>query len=104
MVKKDKMPNKMIGKYLKTYLGQEVKLLQEVSSEITFQIPNALSAKFKDFFAKFDVDLDQIGIRSYGISVTTLEEVFLKVGHGELPVDKSKANLEIKAQISIDTS
>ena len=39
--------------------------------------------KFKDFFNKFDNDLDSLGIRSYGISVTTLEEVFLKVGHGE---------------------
>lgn len=36
MVKKSKEPNKMIGKYLMAHLGPEVKLLQEVSSEITF--------------------------------------------------------------------
>ena len=72
------------------HLGSEVKLLQEVSSEITFQIPNSLSGKFKDFFSKFDSELDTLGIRSYGISVTTLEEVFLKVGHGDIPDDKAK--------------
>jgi ATP-binding cassette, subfamily A (ABC1), member 3 len=104
MVKKTKESNKMIGKYLMAHLGPEVKLLQEVSSEITFQIPNALSTKFKDFFTKFDVELDQLGIRSYGISVTTLEEVFLKVGHGELPDDISKATSEVKAHMSIDAS
>jgi ATP-binding cassette subfamily A (ABC1) protein 3 len=104
MVKKTKESNKMIGKYLMAHLGPEVKLLQEVSSEITFQIPNALSTKFKDFFTKFDVELDQLGIRSYGISVTTLEEVFLKVGHGELPDDSSKATSEVKAHMSIDAS
>lgn len=54
-----------------------------MSSEITFQIPSQLSERFKDFFAKFDHELDNLGIRSYGISVTTLEEVFLKVGHGD---------------------
>lgn len=54
--------------------------MSEVSSELTFQIPLKLSSKFKDFFERFDVDLDDLGIRSYGISVTTLEEVFLRVG------------------------
>jgi ATP-binding cassette subfamily A (ABC1) protein 3 len=67
MVKKTKESNKIIGKYLMAHLGPELKLLHEISSEITFQIPNSLSAKFKDFFTKFDVELDQLGIRSYGI-------------------------------------
>jgi len=30
----------------------------------------------------FDKNLDALGIRSYGVSITTLEEVFLKVGNG----------------------
>jgi ATP-binding cassette subfamily A (ABC1) protein 3 len=58
-------------------------LLSEVSSEITYQIPTALSYKFKEFFTNFDNSLDSLEIRSYGISVTTLEEVFLRVGHGD---------------------
>lgn len=28
-----------------------------------------------------DRDLERLGVQSYGVSVTTLEEVFLKVGH-----------------------
>jgi ATP-binding cassette, subfamily A (ABC1), member 3 len=55
--------------------------LHEVSSEITYQIPTALSYKFQKFFEEFDRKLDSLDIRSYGISVTTLEEVFLRVGH-----------------------
>ena len=50
MVKKEKQPNALVGKYLQSNLGPEVKLLSEVSSEITYQIPNAFSSKFKDFF------------------------------------------------------
>jgi len=30
----------------------------------------------------FDEKLDDLGIRSYGVSITTLEEVFLRVGNG----------------------
>ena len=76
MVKKEKQNNTLVGTYLEEHIG-DVKKLSEVSSEITYQIPTALSHKFKDFFQLFDKDLDKLRISSYGISVTTLEEVFL---------------------------
>jgi hypothetical protein len=38
---------------------------------------------FKNFFTDFDNNLSKIGVRSYGVGITTLEEVFLKIGHGE---------------------
>jgi len=57
--------------------------LQEVSSEITYQLPKEESENFKPFFAEFDDNLKALGINSYGVGVTTLEEVFLRIGHGE---------------------
>lgn len=60
-----------------------VKKLQEVSSEISYQLPTSSSKQFRNFFAEFDQSLDELGIRSYGVGITTLEEVFLKIGHGE---------------------
>ena len=97
MVKLNKEPNTEIERYLRqeTNLGNTIKKLSEVSSEITFQIPNAISDRFKDFFTRFDNDLEKLGIRSYGISVTTLEEVFLKVGHG----DDTNKDLEEKSKL-----
>lgn len=50
-----------------------------------FLIPTAYSSKFKEFFKQFEKDLDSLNILTYGISVSTLEEVFLKVGHLENP-------------------
>ena len=42
----------------------------------------------------FDENLDQLGIRSYSVGITTLEEVFLKIGHGEeLEASKLKENI-----------
>jgi len=82
MVKKEKEPNTVVEGFLREQLGDEVTRLSEVSSEIQFQIPKHLSPKFKTFFEVFDQKIEKLGITSYGISVTTLEEVFLKVGHG----------------------
>lgn len=80
MVKNHKEPNTKVGPYFEQHLGP-VKKLHEVSSEITYQIPISLSYKFKEFFENFDYSLDMLDIKSYGISVTTLEEVFLRVGN-----------------------
>lgn len=83
MTKTYKDRNFKIERYLKERLGSEIKKLSEVSSEITFQIPKSYSEKFEKFFEEFDRSLNSLDIKGYGISVTTLEEVFLKVGHGE---------------------
>lgn len=57
--------------------------MQEVSKEIQYQIPTSSSSQFKAFFEQFDQQLEKLGIKSYGVGITTLEEVFLKIGHGE---------------------
>ena len=71
-----------VEEYLKQEIPDILKL-QEVSGEISFQIPRENSGKFKEFFEKFDQDLERLKLRSYSVGVTTLEEVFLKIGHGE---------------------
>lgn len=71
-----------VEEYLRGEIPDIVKL-QEVSGEISFQIPRENSHKFKEFFEKFDQDLEGLQLRSYSVGITTLEEVFLKIGHGE---------------------
>ena len=57
--------------------------LQEVSSEVSFQLPKEAANLFKEFFIEFDNMKDELQVRSYSVGITTLEEVFLKIGHGE---------------------
>lgn len=52
-------------------------MLSEISTEIIFLISKKQAQRFKDFFIKFDHDLNKLDIVSYGISITTLEDVFL---------------------------
>lgn len=53
-------------------------MLSEISQEITFKIDYDQAALFQNFFADFDERMGELDILSYGISMTTLEEVFLK--------------------------
>jgi ABC-type multidrug transport system ATPase subunit len=79
-----------LDEYLRSELSGEVKLLSNVGDEITYQVPTECSAQFKDFFLEFDQKLPELKIQGYGISVTSLEEVFLRVSQDdqEIPLIK----------------
>ncbi len=44
---------------------------------MTYQLPFDSSNHFVDLFTDFDTNMKQLGITTYGVSVTTMEEVFL---------------------------
>ncbi|CAN0348380.1 unnamed protein product [Pylaiella littoralis] len=79
-------------------------LLSNVGAELSFQLPNDASSSFKNMLLEMDNRQAELGINSYGVSVTTLEEVFLKVasdaadhknlGHlGQLRRESSQASV-----------
>ncbi|OWZ23129.1 ABC transporter [Phytophthora megakarya] len=55
------------------------KMLSNVGAEIAFQLPLDNTASFPQLFDELDEKMIGLGVLSYGISVTTLEEVFIKV-------------------------
>lgn len=59
------------------------KMISDVGTEMTFQLPLAESGKFSDLLASFDDYGAQLGVREYGISITTMEEIFLRVARGD---------------------
>jgi hypothetical protein len=61
----------------------EAEMLTDVSAEISFQIPTTASAAFKEFFVDLDGSLERLQLITYSISVTTLEEVFIRVARGD---------------------
>lgn len=65
----------MMGSHLKNY-----ELVNDIGAEVFFRIPLDQSPHFPAFFRAVDQRKAEIGVRSYAVSVTTLEEVFLKVG------------------------
>lgn len=98
IAKEDKDPNNRIEEFINERLSDVTKL-SEVSSEITFQIPQAESEKFEMFFMDLDENLKNLKIKSYGVGVTTLEEVFLKVGREDEDGGSRKSVSELKQEI-----
>jgi len=54
----------------------------DIGKELKYILPNNDISKFEDLFRKLETQKEELGIQSFGISLTTLEEVFLKVAIG----------------------
>ena len=67
---------------VRKYVGDNATLASDVGAELSFTLPFESTAKFPDLFKELDGKLDSLGFQSYGISCTTLEEVFLSIARG----------------------
>jgi len=79
------LANPKVKQYLEKHLGQGIKTISDDSHSCAFQIPKNFSSKFEKFFSGFDKSdvQKQLNVKSYEISVTSLEEVFMTVGEEE---------------------
>ncbi|KAM6231600.1 phospholipid-transporting ATPase ABCA7 [Spheniscus humboldti] len=68
------------------------RLVEDIGHEVLFVLPysGAKDGAFGDLFRELDARLGELGISSYGISDTTLEEIFLKVAQ-DMGVDADTA-------------
>jgi len=83
MVKNDnKASDKEIDAFMEAFFDKDwssIKVLNSSAVEITYQLPTVLVPRFPTFFSELDQNCGKLGIKSYGIQMTTLEEVFLKI-------------------------
>lgn len=61
---------------------REAQLLSNVGTEMSFQLPLGATSTFKPMFEALDTEVERGAIETYGVSITTLEEVFLLVARG----------------------
>eukprot|EP00040_Diaphanoeca_grandis_P001266 m.17961 g.17961 ORF g.17961 m.17961 type:complete len:1760 (+) comp11765_c0_seq1:218-5497(+) len=76
------------------------KIQGNLGAELNILLPNESAGKFASLFADLDSNLATLGIQSYGCSVTTLEEVFLKVGEGSK--DDGDEVIDIQKRIKLN--
>ncbi|CAH9079387.1 unnamed protein product [Cuscuta epithymum] len=90
--------------------------ISEVGTEISFKLPLTSSSSFGRMFREIECFIkrstsasrtencgeESVGIESYGISVTTLEEVFLRVAGGDF--DQDESHEEREGPVSCDTA
>ena len=90
----------------------EAKMITDVGAELTFQLPFTSSHKFQDMFEVIDEQQTGLGVESYGVSVTTLEEVFIKTARGTDTIARAEEGRKrgrvdpagIKVEINSDPS
>jgi ATP-binding cassette subfamily A (ABC1) protein 3 len=63
----------------------EAAVQRETGAEMTIVLPKLSAAKFPALFGELEKRQDVLGIESFGVSVTTIEEVFMKVGEDDVP-------------------
>lgn len=98
---------------LVTRFVPEAEPMSNVGAEQTYRLPFSATPVFVDLFTEIDSKKQELGIAEYGISVTTLEEVFIRVGKNTEAVDdrnsisefvgETKANELVKNVVATST-
>ncbi|XP_077990027.1 phospholipid-transporting ATPase ABCA3-like [Glandiceps talaboti] len=79
LVKTSTSDTEMVDKFITSYVP-DAKCTSNVGSELSYTLPKESTGQFKDMFEELESKMADFGINSYGVSVTTMEEVFMKVG------------------------
>jgi ABC-type multidrug transport system ATPase subunit len=76
------IPNKIeIDNKIITFIKNiipDAKINENLTSEVSFVLPSEQTSKFSELFQKLDANKDFLSIENIGISISTLEDVFLK--------------------------
>ncbi|GAU94869.1 hypothetical protein RvY_06575 [Ramazzottius varieornatus] len=59
--------------------------------EISFTLPKETSIEFPKLFTDLDLNLSELRVRSYGVSLTTMEEIFLKLAEDDIDADPKRS-------------
>lgn len=79
-----------MNKFLETNKFDEVKLVEDLGVELHYTLPSTSSELFlADFFQKLETEKLEIGIESYGLTVPSLQQIFLTIApHREIILKK----------------
>lgn len=78
-MKKSNCDTEKITTLLRRYMP-DIKVECDVGTELSYQLSDKCSQMFEQIFRELEDRSTELGVDSYGVSLTTLEEVFMKVG------------------------
>jgi ATP-binding cassette, subfamily A (ABC1), member 3 len=88
----------------------EVNVATNVGAELNLRLPLTSSSVFPVLLAELDSKLQSLGVISYGVSITSIEDVFLKISGGDHfsnedeTTDKVKKIKDASDSIAINTT
>ena len=81
MVKDPSCVSSRVEQLVKSFVS-EAEQVTDVAAELSFILPSSSTPSFPDLFDELEATKAELGILSFGVSITTMEEVFMKVGEG----------------------
>ena len=81
VVKKSSCDSSKIEQLIKN-LVPKAEQVTDVGAELSYILPSSATSSFPELFDRLETERKALGIVSFGVSVTTMEEVFMKVGEG----------------------
>ena len=66
-----------VGRVIR-HIIPSARLDSDINAELTFVLPDDQTAKFPELFRTLHKSKRELGIRSFGVNASTMEEVFLK--------------------------
>ena len=81
VVKRNLCDSSKIEQLIKN-LVPKAEQVTDVGAELSYILPSSATPSFPELFNKLETQKKALGIVSFGVSVTTMEEVFMKVGEG----------------------
>ncbi|XP_055683327.1 phospholipid-transporting ATPase ABCA3 isoform X3 [Lutzomyia longipalpis] len=73
-----------------------IKVENDIGTELSYQLPDNASKHFQPMLKELEEHSSKLGVESYGISLTTLDEVFMKVGSDYNASENGKTNGSIE--------
>ncbi|XP_071044386.1 phospholipid-transporting ATPase ABCA3 [Parasteatoda tepidariorum] len=102
MVKLPDFNLEQINVMLKKHIP-DIKVVKELENEITFNLSSNTGSVFGNMFEELESRKDKLGINSCGITVTTMEDVFLRVSNmSDLKYMKKDANRQLLQGVSVE--
>lgn len=78
-VKDDKCKSHLVTELLAKYIP-DIEIESDIGTELSYQLPESQVGLFEQMFIDLEEQRDSLHLGGYGVSLTTLEEVFLKIG------------------------
>lgn len=93
-VKKSTCITEKVTHLLQQYIP-DIQADGDVGTELSYQLAEENSKRFHAMFTELEDRSVELGVDSYGISLTTLEEVFLKVGSDQSRLEHEPVGVNV---------
>eukprot|EP01065_Artemidia_motanka_P007592 TRINITY_DN137_c0_g1_i12.p1 TRINITY_DN137_c0_g1~~TRINITY_DN137_c0_g1_i12.p1 ORF type:complete len:1800 (+),score=711.39 TRINITY_DN137_c0_g1_i12:86-5401(+) len=78
-----------VTEVMRRHCGPKVELLSAAGSELIYRLPTSATSQFSALFRTLEEEGAALGIGEFGVSETTLEEIFLKIASDDETQDES---------------